>query len=427
MRIEVEERSSVEKILTVEIPPEEVKKIVGEVEREYQRKAKIKGFREGKAPIYLIRKLFKEEIEGKAVERLIEETLGKAIKEKNLEPLLHPRLERFDPLMEGTPFRYSVFVEVRPEINLRKEDYLGLEIEREKDEITEEEVEKVLEELRYSFSELEEVRDDSVQERDAVVISFVAYDGENPVPGHEAQALYVDVGTGEFNEKVEKELIGKKRGDKLTVEVEYPDDALNPLLAGKKIRYEIEVKEIYRRKLEDLTDEFIKKTNLGFESVEQLRERVKERLLNERKRKNDLLYREKLLERILEKVNFEVPQRYVEIKFYQLVDQLRESLAQDGISFEKLNLSLDQLKKKLMPLAEKQAKEEILLEKIAELEKIEIPLEEIEKMKEGIIQGLKISPEEALRILSVNILPKMLAERTLQFLVETSKPIVKES
>ncbi|MFZ8832335.1 MAG: trigger factor [Thermodesulfobacteriaceae bacterium] len=425
MRVEVEDRTSVDKILKVEIPPEETKRVVEEVEREYQRRAKIKGFREGKAPIYLVRKIFKEEIEERSIERLISETLEKAIKEAKLEPLLRPRIESFDRIVEGYPFRYSVLVEVRPEINLSKEDYIGLEVEREKDEVSEEEVERILNELRYSFSELKEV-DDEIKERDAVVISFVAYDGENPIPGHEAQALYIDVGTGEFNEKVERELIGKRIGDRFTVEVEYPEDALNPLLAGKKVRYEIEVKQIYRRELEELTDEFLKKLNLGFESVEKLRESVRERLLNDKKRRNENRYRERLLEKILEKVDFEVPARYVEIKFYQLVEQLKEILAQDGLSFEKLNLSLESLKKRLMPIAEKQAKEEILLEKIAEIEGISIPDEEIEKMKENMIKSLGIPEEEANRILQFNILPKMLAERTLRFLVENSKPIFKE-
>jgi len=425
MRVEVEDRTSVDKILKVEIPPEETKRIVEEVEREYQRKAKIKGFREGKAPLYLVRKLFKEEIEERSIERLISETLEKAIKEAKLEPLLRPRIESFDRIVEGAPFTYSVLVEVRPEINLSREDYIGLEVEREKDEVSEDEVERILNELRYSFSELKEV-DDEIKERDAVVISFVAYDGENPIPGHEAQALYIDVGTGEFNEKVEHELIGKRIGDKFTVEVEYPEDALNPLLAGKKVRYEIEVKEIYRRELEELTDEFLKKLNLGFESVEKLRESIRERLLNDKKRSNENRYRERLLEKILEKVDFEVPARYVEIKFYQLVEQLEETLAQDGLSFEKLNLSLENLKKRLMPIAEKQSKEEILLEKIAEIEGISIPEEEIERMKDNMVKGLGISEEEAIRILSFSILPKILAERTLQFLVENSKPIFKE-
>lgn len=426
MRLEIEERSPVEKLLNIEVPPEEVDKIIEEVTVEVRRRAKLKGFREGKAPVYLVKKLFREEIEEKGIERIIQKTLTSALEEKNLEPLLHPRVESVAPLSEGEPFKYSVLVETRPEFELKKEDYLGLEVEREKDEVSDEEVERMLEEIKYSFSELIKV-EEPVEERFAVVIAFSAYDGENPIPGHQAEALFIDVGTGEFNETVEKSLVGKRPGDKFTVEVEYPADALNPLLAGKKVRYEIEVKEVYKRDLQELTDDFIKGLNIGVDSVEKLRETIKNRLLNDKSRKNENQYREKLMEKILEKVDFPVPQRYVEIKFYQLVEQLRESLEREGLSFEKMTLSPDKLKERLYPVAEKLSKEEIILDKIAELEGIEISDEEIQRQIQVIQQNLQVSLEEAGRIVYYNILPKMLAERVMKFLVENSKPLYREN
>lgn len=426
MRLEVEERSSVEKLLNIEVPPEEVDKIIEEVTAEVRKKAKLKGFREGKAPVYLVKKLFKEEIEEKGIERIIQKTLPSALEEKKLEPLLHPRVESIERLSEGEPFKYSVLVEIRPTFELKKEDYLGLEVEREKDEVSDEEVEKMLEELRYSFSELKKV-DEPIQERFAAVIAFSAFDGENLIPGHQAEALFIDVGTGEFNEKVEKELIGKKPGDKLTVEVEYPAEALNPLLAGKKVRYEIEVKEVYKRELQELTDEFVQTLNLGIDSIEKLRETIRERLLKDKSRKNENQYREKLMEKILEKVDFSVPQRYVEIKFHQLVENLRESLEREGLSLDKMTLSPEKLRERLYPVAEKLSKEEIILDKIAELEGIEISEEEIQKQLQVIQQGLQVPLEEASRIVYYNILPKMLAERVMKYLVENSKPIYKEN
>jgi len=425
MEIQIEERSPVEKLLKIEVPVEEVKSVLEEVTREVQRRSKIKGFREGKAPVYLVKKLFREEIEERSLERLIEKTLPKALEEVKLEPLLRPRVEKIGTLSEEAPFNYTLLVEVRPEFELKKEDYLGLEVEREKDEVSEEEVEKMLEELRYSFSELVKV-DEPIEERYAVVISFRAFEGENPIPGHEAEALFIDVGTGEFNEVVEKALIGKKVGDSFTVEVEYPENALNPLLAGKRVRYEIEVREIYKRDLKVLNDEFVKTLNLGVDSLEKLREMIRERLLKDKARRNENQYRERLLEKILEKVDFPVPQRYVEIKFYQLVDELRQSLEREGLSFEKMNLSFEKLRERLWPLAEKLSKEEILLEKIAELEGIEIPDEELEKLVQNIQQGLGVSLEEAKRMVYFNIAPKMLAEKVMQHLVENSKPIYKE-
>ena len=426
MRLEVVEKSPVEKLLKIEIPPEEVNKVLEEVSSEIRKRAKLKGFREGKAPLYLVKKLFKEEIEEKGIERLIAQTLPKALEEKGLQPLLRPRVENVERLSEGEPFNYTVLVEIRPQFELKKEDYLGLEVEREKDEVSEEEVERLLQELRYSFSELKKT-EEPIEERFAVVISFSAYDGENLIPGHEAEALFIDVGTGEFNEVVERALIGKKAGDRLTVEVEYPENALNPLLAGKKVRYEIEIKEVYKRDLKELTDDFVKNLNLGVDSVERLRELIRDRLLKDKSRENENKYRERLLEKILEKVDFPVPERYVEIKLYQLIEQLREALENEGLSFEKMQLSFEKLKERLYPSAQKLAKEEILLEKIAEIEGIEIGEEEIRKQIETIQRGLQVSLEEASRIVYYNILPKMLAERVMKFLVENSKPIYKEN
>ncbi len=426
MQLEVEEITPVEKLLKIEVPSEEVKNVVEEITLQVQKKAKLKGFREGKVPLYLVKKFFREEIEQKSIETLIEKTLPKALEEKNLQPLLRPKVESIETFSEDGFFKYNVLVEIRPEIELKREDYIDLEIERNKDEVSEEEVERVLEELRFSFSELKEA-EDPIEERFAVVIAFSAFDEEKLIPGHFAENLFIDVGTGEFNSIIEKELIGKKKGDKLTVEVSYPEEALNPLLAGKKVRYEIEIKEVYKRELKELNEDFIKNLNLGVDNLEKLKDSIRKRLLEEKKRRNENSYRERLLEKILQRVDFAVPKRYREIKFYQLVDQLKDSLEKEGLSLEKMNISLDSLRNRLYHLAEKMAKEELLLEKIAELENIAISEEETEKLIRDIQQSLKVPLESAQQIVYYNILPKLLAERVLRFLEENSKPLYKES
>jgi trigger factor len=428
MKVELQDLSEVEKILKIEVSQEKVDEIIQKVIHQIRKKAKVKGFREGKVPIYLVKKFYREEIEEKSIAKIIEDTLEKAVKEAKVEPLLRPKLEELGELEEGKPFNYSVLVEVRPEINVKKEDYIGIEIERESDEIDEEEVDRILNEFRYSFSPLKRAeKEEAIEDRSIAVIKFEAYDGEDLIPGHQAEALFIDVGTGEFNEKIEKELIGKKERDKFSVEVEYPEDGLNPLLAGKKVRYQIEVKEIYKRDLKELDDEFVKSLNMGFETVDALRESVKKRLLEDKKRRNEDRFRERLLEKILEKVDFKVPTRYIELKLYQLMDKIREGLERDGFSFDKLNISMEKLRERLYPIAEKQAKEELLLEKIAELENIEISQEEIDKTVETISKNLRVSLEQARGIVYFNILPKKLAEKTLQFLINNAKPITKEN
>lgn len=428
MKVELQELNEVEKILRIEVPSEKVREIVEEVTNQVRKKAKIKGFREGRVPLYLLKRFFREEIHEKSVEKIIQSTLNQAIKETKVEPLLRPRIEEFGELKEGEPFIYSVLVEIRPSFELKREDYIGIEVEGEPDTVEEEEVNRMLEEVRYSFSELKRVENNEpIRERDVVVIKFNAYDGENLIPGHQAEALFIDVGTGEFNEKIEKELINKKEGDKLSIEVEYPEEGLNPLLAGKKVKYEIEIKEVYKRELQELNDDFVKKLNMGYETVESFKESIKNRLLEDKKRRNESKLKERILSKILERVDFPVPNRYIELKLHQLLEQIRQTLERDGFNFEKLNISIEKLKDKLYPVAERQAKEEILLEKIAEIEDIRIPQEEIDKTVEAISKGLNVSLEQARGIVYFNIIPKKLAEKTLQFLIENAKPIIKES
>ena len=249
------------------------------------------------------------------------------------------------------------------------------------------------------------------------IIAFKAYEGEKPVPGHEAEALYVDVGTGEFDSQVEKALLGHKVGDQIEVEVEYPEEALNELLAGKKIRYEVTLREIYIRELRPLDDEFVKKMNLGFQSVEEMRERVRSHLEEERKRKAEEKLREDLLGKILEKVDFPVPERYVEFKIAQMLEGIAQDLEQRGHTFESAGISVERLKKKLRPTAERQAREEFVLEKIAEQENITLSQEELEAKAREMAQASGGKPEEAMRVIMTYMVPKLLAEKTLQFLI----------
>ncbi len=418
MKVNVEDISAVEKRLQVELPPEEVAKAIDRTCQKLSREVDLKGFRKGRVPKSVLKRLFREHIEEKTAELLINESLPKAVKESGLEPILRPVVEDYGRVKENEAFSYTATIDLRPEFELPREAYIGIEVEKPSEEVSEEEVNEYLEALRYTFAEIKKAEEDHVlQERDVAILAFKAYDGDKPVPGHEAEALYVDVGTGEFDSQVEKALIGHKVGDKVEVEVEYPEDALNELLAGKKIRYEVTIREIYVRELAPLDDEFVKKMNLGFESAEHLRQRVRARLEEERKRKAEEKLREDILSKILEKVDFPVPERYIEFKIAQMLEGIAQDLEQRGHTFESAGISVERLKKKLRPTAERQAREEFVLEKIAEQENITITQEDLEKKAEEMAKASGGKPEEAMRVIMTYMVPKLLAEKTLQFLI----------
>lgn len=418
MKVNVEDISAVEKRLQVEIPPEEVLKAIDRTCQKLSQEVNLKGFRKGRVPKSVLKRLFREHIEDRVAELLISESLPKAVKESGLEPILRPVVESHGRVNENEAFQYTAAVDIRPEFELPREVYIGLEVEKPSEEVSEEEIEQYLEALRYTFADVKKAPEDhELQERDVAIISFRAFDGDKPVPGHEAEALYVDVGTGEFDERVEKAIIGHKVGDEIEVEVEYPEDALNELLAGKKIRYEVKIREIYIRELSPLNDEFVKKMNLGFKSAEDLKQRVRARLEEERKRKAEETLRENLLSKILEKVDFPVPERYIEFKIAQMLEGIEQDLQQKGHTFESAGISVERLKKRLRPVAERQAREEMVLEKIAEQENITITQEDLEKKAQEMAKASGGKPEDAMRVIMTYMVPKLLAEKTLQFLV----------
>ncbi len=422
MRVSVEDVSSVQKKLNVELPPETVAKEIDRACQKLGREVSVKGFRKGKVPKAVLKRLFKEHIEERVIEALIQKSLPKAIEESKLIPIVRPIIERHDELREKEWFSYTALVDIRPEIDIKPEDYKGLEIEPLPTEVTEEEVDRLLKAIQMTFADLKLAdKEHEIQQNDIAIISFKSFVNGEPVKGHEAEALYVDVGTGEFNTTIEEKLIGHKAGDHLEVEITYPEDSLNEQLAGKTVLYKVFIREVYVRDLKPLDDEFIKKMNLGFESVEELKNKLRKRLEEEKKQKAEEFAKEQILAQLREKVQFEVPERFVEYKIARMIEQMRLSLEEKGHTFESAGISVAKLQERLRPLAEQQAKEDLILEKIAEKEDISIDATELEKKAQELAKVSRGNVEEAKGILMTSMVPKILAEKTLKFLLSNAK------
>ncbi len=422
MRVSVEDVSSVQKKLNVELPPETVAKEIDRACQRLGREVSVKGFRKGKVPKAVVRRLFKEHIEERVIEALIQKSLPKAIEESKLVPIVRPIIERHDKLHEKEGFSYTALVDIRPEIEIKPEDYKNLEIEPLPTQVTEEEVEKLLKAVQMTFADLKPGdKEHEIQQNDIAIISFKSFIDGEPVPGHEAEALYVDVGTGEFNTTIEEKLIGHKAGDQLEVQITYPKDSLNAQLAGKTVLYKIFIREVYIRNLRPLDDEFIKKMNLGFGSLEELKGKLRKRLEEEKRQKAEEFAKEQILAQLREKVQFEVPSRFVEYKIARMIEQMRLNLEEKGHTFESAGISVTKLQERLRPLAEQQAKEDLILEKIAEYENISIEASELEKKAEALAKASRRSVDEAKGIIMTSMIPKILAEKTLKFLLSNAK------
>ncbi len=420
MKVSVEDLSSVQKRLEVELPPETVAKELNRAYSRLRKEVKLKGFRKGHAPKELLKRLFRDQVEEEVTERLISETLPQAISQSKLVPVVRPQVSSYESLRENESFSYSVIVDVRPEFDLP--DYEGLEVEAMDTEVSEEEVENQLQALQYTFANFKEAPEGHKLEKGNVVIVSVDVleDGE-PLPGMSTDSLYIDLGTGEFNLTVEEALFGHQKGETVEVEVTHPEDALNEALAGKTVVYRVQIKEVYVRELPPLDDSFVERLQAGFKDLEELKERIRQRLKKEKERRAEEYLKEQILEQLRAKVDFEVPERFVEYKIEQMVEQMAQNLQEQGQSFEEAGISVERLRQRLRPLAEQQAKEELILEKIAEKENIGVDGPELEARVEQMVRALGARGEELRGVLATSLVPKLIAEKTLRILLEKAK------
>lgn len=369
----IDEISATKKRLKIEIPAEVVEEEILKGLKEVQKKAKIPGFRPGKTPLSIIEKKFGKDVESDVLEKLVSEYYRKAVKEANIKPLLPPVAEDAIDIKRKQPLYFELIVEVRPEIeNL---NYENIEVEEFSTEVTDDEVEKVLKSLANERGTYEPT-DDAVIEGDLVVLNY------KTDLNKEATDYVYKVGAGPFPEEFSKALIGKKKDESFTVDIEFPEDSIADF-AGKKVNFQITLKDIKRKKelsYEELFKEF------GFEDLESFKKYIKESI--ERNKKEEAEKRQKLqiLTKLLETHEFELPEGLVELEMKRICEE-----------YEKLGIEITDQMDKISERAKRNVKAYILIELIGEKEGVTVTEEELKQEVMKIAQNFSITPQAVLQ------------------------------
>ena len=412
MEVTVEELSPVKKKINVAIPPETVEEEIASTYQKLKQTVTIRGFRPGKVPRDLLKKYYKEHVEGEVITRLIQETYPEALKKVQIVPVSQPVVEN-GVLEEGREFTYSASFEVKPEVELK--EYLNLPVERERVNITQQDVEKRLSMLRELHASLKEVEEDRpVGKGDFIVVDITGTLMGKPFEGGDVKDTFLP-GLGQ-------KLVGLKKGafEELTLSI--PDDYHRKELAGQEVVLKIKVKGIKERILPELDDAFAR--DLGEEEgLESLKEKLRNELEKEELRRVNSSLKSMLIDQLIEKNPLEAPAYMVERQIeFMLADTQRALLAQ-GSSLDKLGVSLDAMKERYRKEAEKQVKFSLLVEVISEKEGITISDNEVEEKIEEIA---KSSNQEVAKVrefyqkegLWGGLKIKLLEEKTLDFLIE---------
>jgi trigger factor len=416
------EESPVRHRLEVQLGAGRVRQAFDRAYRDLARHARIKGFRPGKVPRAVLERLYGASIAEEIEEMLVRESLADAIEQAGLHPVTTPSIDA-EPPRPDADYSYVAHVEVKPAIALP--DLEGLPARKPRVEVGDDEVLVELERLRERHAPIVEEPEGTAAARGHILsVDFVGRIDGQPFEGGSGRGVELEIGSGRFVAGFEEQLVGAVAGEDRRVEVAFPDTYGDARLAGRQAVFEVHVAEVKRRQLSELDDEFAK--DLGdFDSLDALRDRIRQDLLDMRERAAKATLRRSLLDVLIERTAFEVP---AGLAAQQLDRRLRQASAQlhGSVPEDALHAQLDRWREEWRPAAEREVRESLILEAVARARSLEVGAEELESHIERLAVSQGATAAQLREALDAHALEAMargqlLDEKALEFLASTAK------
>ncbi|MEJ2032231.1 MAG: trigger factor [Deltaproteobacteria bacterium] len=424
MQVTVEEINPLTKKLKIELPRDQVSKELDAAYRDLGARVSIKGFRKGKVPRKVLEKSYGPKVEYDLGEKLIKESYFDALEQSKLKAVVHPEITSQSFTGEGT-FVYEAAIDIKPQFELG--EYKGVEIEQAEATVTDEEVAQELESLRGQHAPLRSIEENrGIDNGDVAVIDFQGYHKGEAMKQVAGDNYTVDVGSGRNGKEFEENLIGLKKGEETDKEISFPVSFPNPVLADKTVEFRIKVQDVKERVLPELDDEFAKDVSEEFKGLEDLKEHVRTRLREEKEKARAGEITDKIMAKLLEGHEFEVPQRLVTYEINEIIKEMETNLERRGLSLESAGMNREQMREQYREVAEKRVRGDFILKEIAEKEKIQVTDEDMKQGFERIANQYAMPVEEVKKYFQNrdDLLPfinEMLNEKILKFLREEAK------
>jgi trigger factor len=411
--------------LEISVPVETVDTETERVVSSFQQRARLPGFRPGKAPAGLVRKQFEGDIRQQVIEHLVPKFLDQELQKQDLKIVGTPDISDVH-FHRGEPLRFKAEFEVFPDIELK--DYQNLAVAYQDPQITDEDISKRIEEIRDQKADYSNVDPRPLQDGDYAVVSLESLSGaDQPVKQDE---MMLHVGAEDTLPAFTENLRGLSPGEEKDFEVTYPEDYGQPKLAGHTIRFHVVVKGIRKKELPEVNDEFAK--DLGdFRTVDELREELRKRLFAQREQEAQRAAKDKLVEKLVDAHEFPIPEAFIDRQVRNRIEQTLHSLAQEGIDASKIQLDWQKLKSSQRDKALREVKASLLLSRIAERETINATRDEVDKEVEGLARKQR-EPFAAVRLRFEKdgtlgrIASHIQTEKTLNFLFEHAQKTAQE-
>jgi len=384
MSVQVEklEKSMAKLTITVEAA-----KFDAAVDSAYQKnkgKIALPGFRKGKAPRAMIEKMYGTGVFYEdAANELITEAYETAAKESELEIVAQPEIE-VTQMEKGTDFIFTATVAIKPEVTLG--DYKGIEVEKKEAEVSEEEITAEIDKAREANSRLITIEDRATEDGDTVIIDFDGYVDGKQFEGGYAEDYTLVLGSHSFIDNFEDQLVGKNLGEDVEVNVTFPEEYHVDELKGKPALFKVKIKEIQKKELPELDDDFAQDVS-DFDTLDEYKADVEKKILENKENQIKREQEDQIIEKIIENAQMEIPQQMITAQTRQMTQEFAQRLQSQGLSLEQYmqftGLTPQKMMEDLEPQALKRIQSRLVLEAVVVAENIEASDEEIDKELEN--------------------------------------------
>ena len=377
MKVTVEDRSSVKKVLHIEIPEADVTRALDEAYQTLKKTAKVKGFRPGKTPRGVLERLYRKDVNADVAGKLIQDAYVDALKETELKVVGSPSVDPPDLAGKGD-YCFDAEVEVHPEI--ADIGFTNLKLKKTLYKAGDEEVDVQIQMMQKNLAKREPIDEQRpAQNGDFVQVDYEGFKNKKPFEEtKKTENFVIKLGDAHIADDFDKGVVGMNPGDEKEITVSFPDDYFNKKLAGHTVDFKVKLNEIRKEVLPEIDDEMAKQ--LGpFTTLDEVRDKIRENLTQGYDKRIEQELNEQIFSQILETTEFEVPDVMVEYELNSIIADAERSFSYHNKTFEEAGISRESLAEKYRDTAEKQVRRQLILGKIIQQEKMELADEDLEK------------------------------------------------
>ena len=426
MSLQVEKLENNTAKLTIEVPAEEFDKAIQTAYQKNKNKFNVPGFRKGKVPYAMVEKMYGAGVfYEEAANELIPDAYANAAAESELEIVARPEIN-VTQIEKGKPFVFEAEVTLKPEIKLGK--YKGVKVEAMDTTVTDEDVAAELDKVKEQNARLVAADDKAVEDGDQTTIDFEGFVDGVAFEGGKGEDYPLTIGSHSFIDTFEEQLIGKKVGEEVEVNVTFPEQYQAKELAGKPAMFKVTIKEIKVKEYPELDDDFAQDVS-EFDTLDEYKADIKKNLEEKKAQEAEADKESKVIEAIVNDSEMDIPEKMIEAQSQQMVEEFAQNIAMQGISFDQYmqftGTTVDQLTEQVKPQAGARVQSSLVLEAIVKAEKIEASDEEFDEEIKRMAERYQMEADKVNELLSdddkKNIRADICARKAAKLVVEKAK------